>query len=196
MKHFFFFACCLACSTLHAQTRTESIFFDHNQAVIRAADEIILLDIIETLNEYESYTIRLFGNTDAVGSNAYNQKLSQRRVEVVQQFLLQHGVNQSVMQLAAQGESNPAADNVTETGKQRNRRTDIVVQYKLKSTALTAVKDSKKGDIIGSEPLKTNIIRSEPLKTDIIRSKPLKTDIIRSEPFTIEALRAKLKLLN
>ncbi len=154
MKHFLFLTCCIACGCLHAQTRTESIFFDHNQAVIRASDEIILLDIIETLNEYESYTIRLFGNTDAIGSNAYNQKLSQRRVEVVQRYLLQHGVNQSVMQLAAQGESNPAAENVTEIGKQRNRRTDIVVQYKLKTAPLTNVEVAPKVDVSVSETKK------------------------------------------
>jgi outer membrane protein OmpA-like peptidoglycan-associated protein len=68
------------------------------------------------------------GHTDNVGSNDYNQKLSERRSRSVAQYRESRRVNGMRLALAGKGESQPIASNANEGGRQQNRRVEIYVE--------------------------------------------------------------------
>ena len=71
--------------------------------------------------------IDLVGYTDSMGSEAYNQKLSERRAQAVYQYLVSRGINGSIIDVMGRGELDPVASNETEEGRALNRRVDIHV---------------------------------------------------------------------
>jgi OOP family OmpA-OmpF porin len=62
------------------------------------------------------------GHTDSIGSDAYNQKLSERRAATVREYLIAQGISESRMAPTGFGESQPVADNKTAEGRAENRR--------------------------------------------------------------------------
>jgi OOP family OmpA-OmpF porin len=69
--------------------------------------------------------VRVDGHTDSVGSEAYNQGLSQRRAQAVRDYLVQQGVPESQLQAKGFGASQPAASNDGQDGRALNRRTEL-----------------------------------------------------------------------
>jgi OOP family OmpA-OmpF porin len=65
------------------------------------------------------------GHTDSIGSDAYNQKLSERRAAAVKDYLVSKGIPASKITTIGKGESQPVATNKTAEGRQKNRRVDI-----------------------------------------------------------------------
>jgi OOP family OmpA-OmpF porin len=65
------------------------------------------------------------GHTDNVGTDAYNQKLSERRAAAVKAYLASKGIPSSKITTIGKGESQPVATNKTKEGRQKNRRVDI-----------------------------------------------------------------------
>jgi len=72
--------------------------------------------------------IRIEGYTDASGSTASNEALSQRRADAVRKYLEQRGVDGSMLESIGRGEANPVASNSTDDGRASNRRAEIVVK--------------------------------------------------------------------
>ncbi len=72
--------------------------------------------------------VSVVGHTDSVGSEAYNQGLSERRAASVRNYLVSQGVDPSMIRASGEGELNPVASNDTADGRQQNRRVDITVQ--------------------------------------------------------------------
>jgi len=71
--------------------------------------------------------IRIIGHTDSVGTETYNQGLSERRAESVKRFLESRGISASLLSASGEGELNPVADNASAQGRAMNRRVDIAV---------------------------------------------------------------------
>ncbi len=67
------------------------------------------------------------GHTDSVGSEDYNQKLSEQRAMSVRDFLVQQGINMNAIKAEGFGESRPVATNDEAAGRQRNRRVELIV---------------------------------------------------------------------
>jgi OOP family OmpA-OmpF porin len=65
------------------------------------------------------------GHTDSVGTDAYNQKLSERRAAAVKDYLVSKGIPAAKVTTIGKGESQPVATNKTKEGRQKNRRVDI-----------------------------------------------------------------------
>jgi OOP family OmpA-OmpF porin len=65
------------------------------------------------------------GHTDSIGTEAYNQKLSERRAAAVKDYLVSKGIPASKVTTIGKGESQPVATNKTAEGRQKNRRVDI-----------------------------------------------------------------------
>jgi outer membrane protein OmpA-like peptidoglycan-associated protein len=87
----------------------------------------VLSKIAGILLVASGYSLKLEGHTDSVGSDEYNQRLSERRAESVRDYLAQSSVT-SAMTTQGFGESQPVASNDTAEGRQRNRRVEIVIE--------------------------------------------------------------------
>ena len=94
------------------------------------ADSIAILDqAIDALKRYPEIKVELDGHTDSVGTDAYNQKLSERRAQIVYDYLTSHGVDASrITAVKGFGESQPIDTNATKEGRARNRRTELKVE--------------------------------------------------------------------
>lgn len=86
-----------------------------------------LLEYIEVQTEFQS--IELFGYSDSSGSEPYNYKLSDLRVEKVKEYLMQNGIDESRIAVVAYGERSPMANNKTTHGRSLNRRVEIKIHH-------------------------------------------------------------------
>ena len=71
--------------------------------------------------------LQVEGYTDSVGSDDYNQKLSENRADAVRNFLLTQGVQEANITATGYGKAKPVADNATAQGRAQNRRVQLVV---------------------------------------------------------------------
>ena len=81
-----------------------------------------------TLNEYPDRRVEVNGYTDSIGSDAYNQRLSERRANTVQQALIEDGVSARRITAGGYGKTNPVASNATAEGRAQNRRVEIILE--------------------------------------------------------------------
>jgi OOP family OmpA-OmpF porin len=106
------------------------VHFQFDKATLTPSDKQVL-DKIATRLKAEAPTAQLTvtGHTDSVGSDAYNQKLSDKRAHSVVEYLIEQGVpRSSFVSVVGAGESNPVADNSTADGRAQNRRTEIHIE--------------------------------------------------------------------
>ena len=104
------------------------ILFDFGKATLKRDVEFALVRVATILNQFSEMSVGIEGHTDNIGSEAYNQELSERRAEAVYDFLVEQGVDAARMTHRGFGFSRPVADNATDEGRQRNRRVDLVIQ--------------------------------------------------------------------
>ena len=105
----------------------ENIFYETNSYEILEYSKIELNALVTFLNENSNVNIMIGGHTDNVGTEIYNQKLSENRAESVYKYLISKGINSGRLQYKGFGMSNPIETNDTEEGKAKNRRTEITV---------------------------------------------------------------------
>jgi outer membrane protein OmpA-like peptidoglycan-associated protein len=87
----------------------------------------VLDKVSSTLAEYNKTVIEVAGHTDSVGSDTYNQQLSERRANSVAAYLSGHGVDRGRMVTIGAGEAHPIATNESEEGRAQNRRVEITI---------------------------------------------------------------------
>ena len=76
---------------------------------------------------YPSLRVQIEGHTDSVGSDEYNQQLSEHRAQAVRDYFVQQGINQSAIEARGFGKTEPIASNETPEGRQQNRRVELVL---------------------------------------------------------------------
>ncbi|MFQ6092536.1 MAG: OmpA family protein [bacterium] len=104
------------------------ITFEFNKSTIRPDSYPILDEAAQTLKEIPELKVQIEGHTDSIGSDEYNQKLSEARANAVRNYLIaRHQIDPSRLVAVGFGEKRPVADNSTEEGRQLNRRIDFVV---------------------------------------------------------------------
>ena len=103
------------------------VHFDFDKSAIRPDSRPVLDEAVDVLKENPNVRIAVEGNTDNVGSDLYNEKLSVRRAEAVFRYLVNHGIAPERMEVIGYGESRPVADNDTESGRAQNRRVELHV---------------------------------------------------------------------
>lgn len=105
------------------------VHFHFDSAKLTDADKTKLNTIVTRLKqEASSAQLRVTGHTDSVGSDAYNQKLSDKRAHSVVEYLISNGIpRSSFVSVTGAGESKPVADNKTAEGRAMNRRTEIQI---------------------------------------------------------------------
>jgi OOP family OmpA-OmpF porin len=101
--------------------------FDFDKYNIRPDAVPILEQACKTLKEEPTIDVSCQGHTDSVGTEAYNQALSERRANAVRNWLIKCGIPASRLTSKGFGEANPVASNDTAEGRAQNRRTELVV---------------------------------------------------------------------
>lgn len=100
--------------------------FDFNQATLRPDAMAQVRQLAQALQSHPTWRIGLDGHTDAVGSPAFNQKLSTERAAAVKAALVSLGVPASQVATRGLGATQPVASNATEEGRAQNRRVEVV----------------------------------------------------------------------
>ena len=101
--------------------------FDFDQSTLKPQGKAALDQLLGQLTGMDLEVIVTVGHTDAVGPDAYNQKLSQRRAEAVKAYLVAQGVETNRVYTEGKGETQPVADNTTAAGRAKNRRVTVEV---------------------------------------------------------------------
>ncbi len=108
-------------------TYNADALFDFDKAVLKPEGKAKLDDLVEKISHVTLEVIIAVGHTDAIGSDAYNQKLSVRRAESVKAYLVGKGIEKNRVYTEGKGKKQPVADNKTEAGRAQNRRVEIEV---------------------------------------------------------------------
>jgi len=103
------------------------VLFDTASATLKPGAREKLARVAGILATHPDLHIEVEGHTDSVGSNEYNQKLSERRSGSVKTYLLQQKIPPAEVDSVGFGESRPVASNTTAAGRQQNRRVELVV---------------------------------------------------------------------
>lgn len=101
--------------------------FAFDSAEITPESQVILQSAADVLKENPNVKINVTGHTCSIGTDEYNQGLSERRADAVRQNLIGQGVVAERLQAAGKGESQPVADNATKDGRAQNRRVELAV---------------------------------------------------------------------
>lgn len=101
--------------------------FDTGKADLKPDGRAKLNELAVKLRDVNFDSIAVTGYTDSIGSNAANQRLSQRRADAVKQYLVSQGVEAKKIQTTGRGEANPVADNKSAQGRARNRRVEVEI---------------------------------------------------------------------
>ena len=105
----------------------EGVHFDFDKATLRP-DAIAILDkAVGLLKSQERVVVEVAGHTDSVGSEEYNQGLSERRAISVKDYLESQGITATRLTARGYGEAQPVASNDTEEGRALNRRVELIV---------------------------------------------------------------------
>jgi OOP family OmpA-OmpF porin len=108
-------------------TYAADAFFDFDKAVLKPEGKAKLDDLVGKVKGISLEVIIAVGHTDAVGTDAYNQKLSVARSEAVKAYLVSKGIEKNRVYTEGKGEKQPVADNKTSEGRAKNRRVEIEV---------------------------------------------------------------------
>ncbi len=101
------------------------VLFDFNKSTLQSASDGVLGQVAALMTANPALVVEVQGHTDNVGTDAYNQGLSEARAQSVMAWLTQHAVAGSRMTAKGYGKAMPVADNNSDEGRMRNRRVEI-----------------------------------------------------------------------
>ncbi len=113
---------CPVKATLHLNFATNSNKVD-------AAGTAKVAAFASFLKDSSAYKASIVGHTDSTASDVYNQKLSEKRAEMVKEMLIKDGVDASRLSASGKGESQPVASNKTKQGRAENRRIEVELSH-------------------------------------------------------------------
>ncbi len=111
------------------------VLFDFNQYTLKPAARERLARVSGIVLAYPDLKLQIEGHTDSIGSEEYNQTLSEKRAATVRDYLVSSGVSMNNVAAKGLGKTDPVADNSTAAGRKLNRRVEMIVS----------------GDVIGSQ---------------------------------------------
>ncbi len=103
------------------------VLFEFNKSDLKTGVARNLMPLIDVLKDHPDQAVVIEGHTDSVGARQYNLNLSERRADAVRGYLLDHGVDGARITTRGLGPDYPVADNDSETGRQQNRRVEIIL---------------------------------------------------------------------
>ncbi len=108
-------------------TFESGLLFGFDSDVVLPEARANLAELAKSLMKYPDSDLLIVGHTDNVGTEAYNQGLSERRAASAANYLVFHGVARSRLKPVGRGESEPVASNDTDRGRQENRRVEVAI---------------------------------------------------------------------
>jgi outer membrane protein OmpA-like peptidoglycan-associated protein len=121
------------------------VLFDFNKYTLKPDARERLARISGIILAYPDLKLEIEGHTDAIGTDEYNQQLSDKRADTVRGYLVSSGVTPDHVSAVGLGKANPVADNSTSAGRKLNRRVEMVVS----------------GDVIGAQLPTPSIVPEE-----------------------------------
>jgi outer membrane protein OmpA-like peptidoglycan-associated protein len=115
------------------------VLFDSGKYTLRPLAREKLAKISGIVLAYPTLRLAVEGNTDSVGTEMFNQQLSEQRAQGVRTYLTQQGVPESSTTAAGFGKSRPIASNETSEGRQQNRRVELVVSGEVIGTKIVSL---------------------------------------------------------
>jgi OmpA-OmpF porin, OOP family len=115
-------------------TFSGTTLFDFDKATLRPEGKRAIDEAVDEIRgelrtaAVEDRRITVTGHTDSVGSDTYNQLLSERRAEAVQDYLITRGIDPDIIEAQGMGEGEPIASNDAEEGRQENRRVEVTFE--------------------------------------------------------------------
>lgn len=103
------------------------VLFDTGKANLKSSTSQHLTNLAQFLGKYPGRGALIEGHTDSVGAEDYNQGLSQRRADSVRNFLQNQGIASSRLSSSGKGEALPVASNDSASGRQQNRRVEVII---------------------------------------------------------------------
>jgi len=104
---------------------SDHLKFEFDKAELKPEDRELLSRIAGIILTSHDYTISVNGHTDDVGSDAYNQKLSERRAEAVRDYLIKAGLPAEIFTVQGYGKSLPLVKGTTDAARAKNRRVEL-----------------------------------------------------------------------
>ncbi|HET9796575.1 MAG TPA: OmpA family protein [Gemmatimonadaceae bacterium] len=108
-------------------TFESGLLFDYDSDVLRSAARQNLATLASSLEKYPNTDLLIVGHTDSIGSDAYNQGLSERRAASAANYLAGQGVARTRLRSTGRGESEPVVPNDTDADRQKNRRVEVAI---------------------------------------------------------------------
>ena len=104
------------------------VTFEFNKTRLRPDSKSVLDTVVEILKRYPGIQVEVAGHTDNIGSDAYNQKLSEGRAQAVRDYLVAAGVPAEALTAVGYGKTQPIASNDTDDGRELNRRVELRIK--------------------------------------------------------------------
>ncbi len=105
----------------------DKVLFDYDRSDLSGTARTNLEKLATVLNKYPDTNIEILGHTDDRGTDAYNQRLSERRANSATAYLRTLGISSSRLKTRGLGESDPKVSNDTDAGRAENRRVEFVI---------------------------------------------------------------------
>ena len=123
-------------------TFNSQLLFDFGKTDLMESNKTDLQKFATTLKEYTDTDLLIVGHTDNVGSESFNQTLSEKRAASVTNYLASLGIANSRLRMEGKGETQPTVDNNTENNRSQNRRVEIAIyaNEKMKTDATQEAK--------------------------------------------------------
>ena len=115
------------------------VLFDSGKFTLRPLAREKLAKISGIVLAYPSLKLAIEGNTDSVGTEAFNQQLSEQRAEGVRSYLTQQGIPEASTTATGFGKNRPIASNETSEGRQQNRRVELIVSGEVIGTKIVSL---------------------------------------------------------
>jgi outer membrane protein OmpA-like peptidoglycan-associated protein len=103
----------------------DRLYFETDKTYLPGKSRVILNNAVRYLRSHPNAKLLILGHADSYGSNPYNDNLSRRRCDAAKAYLLKQGVDESRLIIEYYGETQPAASNASEEGRQQNRRVEL-----------------------------------------------------------------------
>jgi outer membrane protein OmpA-like peptidoglycan-associated protein len=132
------------------------VLFDTAKWTLRPVAREKLARVAGIVLSHPGLLIEVEGHTDSVGSDAYNQRLSEQRANSVREYLITQGLRPDILSSKGFGETTPVATNDTAAGRQQNRRVELVVSGEVIGTKLSDIRGTTPPTTFPAQPAQPN----------------------------------------